>query len=298
MKIEGAFRLLSPLSHIGESISTESYLNEEPVVQEDGSIRKVFTYNGNAWRGQLRDLASAYMLDKLSLRVPMPAFHLLFSGGSIGGAQSVDLYQARELRAVLPLLSLFGGGIGNQILAGKMAVGNAYPICEETRRVLPAEYAEGPMRSYGELTFEKSYTRMDNAKEPQYDRYKARPDFVPDDAPPPPEIETQQMRYTAELLAPGTVLYTAITLQMENQEEVGVLVSALERFGRWPFIGGQARMGNGQVDLGYACDGERFIEIKAGDVSMGEAAVAALDAYDRHLDAQGAAIADALRKIA
>lgn len=299
MKIEGAFELLSPLSHIGESISTESYLNEEPVVQTDGSIRNVFVYNGNAWRGQLRDLAVAFMLDRLELRVQMPAFHLLFSGGSIGAGQNVDLAQARELRAVLPVVSLFGGGVGNQILAGKLAVWNAYPVCEETRRLLPPLYAEGAMRPYGELTFQKSFTRTDDSKEPQFDRYKERPDFLPEDAPPPPETATQQMRYTAELLAPGTVLYTAITMQMETLEEVGALVSALERFSNWPFIGGQARMGHGRVSLGYMNgDGEQFVTVCDGEVALSSEAQRALLAYCDHLDAQSEAIAQALSQVA
>jgi hypothetical protein len=41
-----------------------------------------------------------------------------------------------------------------------MRVGNSYPVCKEAAAILPAGYA--PKASYSELTFEKSFTRMDD----------------------------------------------------------------------------------------------------------------------------------------
>jgi hypothetical protein len=62
------------------------------------AIEEVFSYSGNAWRGQLRDLAASYMLDALgSPTLSLDAFHLLYSGGRIGqllsqGGQGVEQY--------------------------------------------------------------------------------------------------------------------------------------------------------------------------------------------------------------
>ena len=98
----------------------------------------MFCYSGNAWRGQLRDLSAAYMLEHLGYaRVPLDTFHLLFSGGKIGGEQVVDIPAAMRLREAVPHISIFGGGIGNQILAGKLRVGNCYPVCAEATVALP-----------------------------------------------------------------------------------------------------------------------------------------------------------------
>lgn len=138
VRLDGVFTLLSPLSHIGEAISTTTYLVQEPVLQEDGTLEEVFVYSGNAWRGQLRDCAASYMMDKLGRPdISLDAFHLLFSGGRISGPQKTDLAQARNFRAAVPMLALWGGGIGNQILSGQLRVGSCYPICREASRILP-----------------------------------------------------------------------------------------------------------------------------------------------------------------
>src|SRR5690554_3793112 len=122
-RLQGLFTLRSPLSHIGQTISTFTYLSEESLVQPDGSIEDVFCYSGNAWRGQLRDLATIYTLERLgSPELPLESFHLLFSGGRIGGQQEVDINRARDLRRKVPVLSLFGGSVGDQILPGKLRV--------------------------------------------------------------------------------------------------------------------------------------------------------------------------------
>ena len=142
VKLMGTFITRSPLSHIGETISTGSYLVQEPILQPDGSIEEVFCYSGNAWRGQLRDLSATYMLTQLKTTVPLEAFHLLYSGGRIGGEQKVDIGAARAMRSAIPHVSLFGGGVGNQILPGKLRVSNAYPICAEAMPALPESVHE------------------------------------------------------------------------------------------------------------------------------------------------------------
>lgn len=283
MRLQGLFTLLAPLSHIGESISTESYLNEEPVVQPDGTTEPVFVYNGNAWRGQLRDLAAEHLLHTLGrdgepLRVPLPAFHLLFSGGSIGGEQSIDLQQARTLRHNLPSLSLLGGGVGTQILPGKIIVGNSYPVCLETLRLVPERFRPAPelLRPYRELTMAKSFTRTDDAKDPaatEQHLTMGNGDVV------------QQMRYTVELLAAGVQLYSYLILDDPAPCELGVLVAALRRFAQRPFIGGQSRVGHGRVDLHYTdAEGATWFAADGhGDCTLSAPAQSALAAYEHHL---------------
>lgn len=123
-RLHGLFTLRAPLSHIGETISASSHLAQDQVLQPNGELVPVFAYAGNAWRGQLRDLSAAYMLDAIgSPRLQLDAFHLLFSGGAIGGPQNTDIAQARRMRAAMPHIAIFGGGVGNQILEGKLRVG-------------------------------------------------------------------------------------------------------------------------------------------------------------------------------
>lgn len=308
-RLRGEFRLLSPLSHIGEVISTTAYLSQEPILQPDGSIEEVFVYSGNAWRGQLRDLAAEYLLEHLgSPEISVDAFHLLFAGGRIGGQQTTNIEQARTMRKALPIISVWGGGIGNQILAGKLRVRNSYPVCQEAIVTLPEHLHEmARARPYRGMTFEKSYSRKDDSKDIRYSHLIAAPagQAMLMDAEagskrepkgPPPE----QMRMTVELLAPGAMLHTVIDLHDVSEIELGCVVSALHRFARSPHIGGQANRGLGLVELAY-----ELIDLDSGEtqdfchadgngrVRLEPPAAGALARYDEFVLAQYQAMIEA-----
>lgn len=320
LRLRGTFTLRAPLSHIGESISTITYLSEDSILQPDGSIEEVFAYSGNAWRGQLRDLAAAYMLDRIgSPRLPLDSFHMLFSGGRIGGEQSLNVERARAYRRAIPLIALWGAGVGNQILPGKLRVANAYPICAEAIPVLPPEYREQARDvSYRGMTYLKSFTRMDDSKNDRLRVYLAGAERdglpaggteqpallgagLPPKAAPSPKAKegpADQMRMTSELLAPGVVLVTEITVKDASEVELGCLVSALHRFSRSPYIGGQSGRGHGLVSLAYEYldmdTGEtgHFLTVDGGPSLLSPVAAAAQDAYDAHLrDAYDAMLA-------
>lgn len=297
IRLDGEFRLLSPLSHIGETISSSAYLAEDRILQDDGSVEPVFCYSGNAWRGQLRDLAAAYMLDRLgAARVPLDTFHLLFSGGRIGGAQSIDIAQAREMRALIPMLALWGGGVGNQIMQGKMRVGNCYPVCAEARPVLPDRLHEAAAAiPYAACTMEKEHSRRDDAKIESVRRHLGHdsPAALLPDAREKPRKDADgpetQMRMKLELVSPGVRLHSWIEVMDATEVELGALVSALHSFSRSPMIGGKGAVGYGRVDLAYTMTdldtGESmdFCRVADGRSLLAPPAAAAREAYDQHL---------------
>lgn len=300
LRLTGLFTLRSPLSHIGETESTAAFLAQEPVFQPDGSFAEVFCLSGNSWRGQLRDLAATYFLDRLgSPRLSLASFHLLFSGGRIGGEQAVDLQAARQWRQLIPLMALWGGGVGNQILPGKLRVSNAYPVCLEALPALPRRYRPLAASSYRGMTFEKSFSRTDDGKNPAYDRYhhaavpaEAQPLLPGTVTPEPPKAKrngpADQMRMTVELIAAGVQLATEITLLDVSEVELGCLTSALHQFSRAPFIGGQSSRGHGAVSLGYTLvdldsgDERPYLTVDGDGCLLTERAQAAQGAYDQH----------------
>ena len=306
-RIHGLFTLRSPLSHIGESISTNTYLVQEPIIQPDGAIAEVFCYNGNAIRGMWRDAAAAYMLDRLGTdgspraHVPLDIFHLLFTGGRIGGDQSIDIDQARRIRAAIPMLSMWGGGVGNQIMAGKLRVSNAYPLCAEAIPALPERWhIEAAAAPYAGMTFEKSFSRMDDAKREDLRTYLPLPDHADMLAGPASAKKkgkgsgdvADQMRMTTELVSAGTRLYTEIDVIDANEVELGSLVSAIHYWSRSPHLGGQGNKGHGKCRLDYRIidmdDGEErdFVRVTGdGPCRLAALAEAAKTAYDRHLRA-------------
>ncbi len=267
IRLDGKITLLSHMSHIGESAGPDSFLSQDIIIGPDGQPVECFVYSGNAFRGQLRDLAAIYMTEKLGgLQYRPDVFYLLFSGGSLGGAQSVDIDQARMYRRNVPMLSVFGGGVGNQILTGKIKIGAMYPLVSECQRVLPEGLRDMGAPSWRQWTFDKSFTRMDDAKNENLRKHLndqramlatgRQQEMLPGEAASTPEKKKkedppQQMRYTVEMLAAGSVMYERIDICDMSDLELGAFVSALVEFSKYPYIGGKSGTGHGLCEVEY-----------------------------------------------
>lgn len=287
-RIETLYTLLQPLSHIGESESTQSFLNTTTIVS-DGVPEEVFCYTGNAIRGALRDAGAVYLLEKLGVQLPPEQFNLLFSGGSIGGTQSVDIDQARLLRKSLPLISLFGGGVGNQLLRGIPKQTFAYPICRETNGILPAHLPKSQY-SWRQYSGVKEFTRTDDSKNAviseQYLLGAADQLLLTGEEKKKKDGPATQMRYGVEYMAPGVQLYHRWDLVCE-EVELGAFVSAVYEWRKQPYLGGMGGKGFGLVDaeMTITFDGQKslFIDVKQDVFTLGAAAERAKKTYDQHL---------------
>ena len=312
IRLDGKITLLSALSHIGESLGTDSYLSEDIIIGPDGQPCEVFLYSGNSFRGIMRDMAAMYLLNKLGgAAIPLETFHLLFSGGSIGGPQSVDIDQARAFRRALPALSIFGGGVGNQIMEGKMKIGSMYPLVQECQRVIPEKYRDPEAPSWRKWTYEKSYTRRDDSKQENLRKYIAeaveadgkllggreqQAQLLGDGGSAEPKKKKEkegpatQMRYTVELLAAGSILYQRIYLQDMTDLELGAFVSALDEFQKAPYIGGKSGTGHGLCEIEYEWSkpGDKeprgvFLRVSENTLHLSRPAEEAKNAYDDYL---------------
>lgn len=262
---------------------------QEPIIQPDGSLAEVAVYSGNAWRGQLRDEIASYMLDALGRpELELAAFHLLYAGGSIHGTQVTRLDQARNLRAAIPAIALLGGGVGNQVLPGKLRVSNFYPWCAEAPPSRWPNTADMPPRqalSFRQLTTEKSFSRKDDAKD---ERYNHHLHALPEPGERSSDEAAQQMRMTVELLVAGTHLTGHLDVLDVSDVELGCLVSGIHRWSQSPHIGGQANRGHGEADLEMI-----WVDLDTGESGeflrvserclLAPPAEAAKEAYDQHL---------------
>lgn len=288
LRLDGIITLRSPLSHIGESAGPDAFLSQDLIVGPDGDPVECFTYSGNAFRGMLRDLAAADFLDTLALGpITLPSFYLLFSGGALTSGTSLDLNQARALRAALPLISLLGGAVGSQILPGKLRVGAMYPLAAECLRVLPESLRRADLPSWRRLTFDKSYTRTDDARNPLMAAYRS-------DEPAMKAENPQQMRYTVELLASGAELYQRIDFVQVTEAELGVFVAAMARYSDSPYLGGKGGTGHGLADIRYDIhvvgDNEHFLTVSEEGIELSQVANRALTVYREQISELRAAI--------
>lgn len=250
MKISFVATALSPISHIGDSVGINAEFRRQRILHAEKPI-EVPVITGNSFRGILRDCAARYMLNLLGVEnLPLPTFYLLFSGGALSKQVStaIKLESARNVRRVVPMLSLFGGASGNHIMAGRLKVGTLYPIARETVHLIPPTITAQTMHSVYDLVHNEAFTRSDDAKNVHYERYFATSDDV---------AAPQQMRYEVETLIAGTQLYGWIYIDGdESSLEYWALLSALHEFSRVPALGGKSATGHGLVkmefDLGWS----------------------------------------------
>lgn len=134
-------QLLSPLSHIGESVGNQSNLKTLNITDLEGVSNQVFVYSGNALRnGVLRRRGVDSFLESLGIQVKPEVHQTLFAGGYIDGGTACDLELDKKIRQLLPPVSVLGtakpkgvfGSNDAQMVNGRLAVGDAVLVCYES----------------------------------------------------------------------------------------------------------------------------------------------------------------------
>lgn len=263
------YKLRSPASHIGETASTGSYF--QTIKTSTGRLPII---TGNSIRGTLRDCGAKQLLDQLGVVVEKETFHILFSGGNLNGAVKMDVGKAKSVREHLPIVSLFGGGLGDMILAGKMAVGNLYPICKESEDIT-GEYSD---ISWKNLIEEIEYTRTDDEKSDELTRYISNPE-----AEKTAKASTQ-MRYSVQYLAAGAELVQEIVLYDNITElEEGALLAAFAIWFDCPKLGGMANKGFGFFDASTNFG----LSVDKGQVTVSDECRLKIETYEKFVESEG-----------
>ena len=319
---EGVMTAQTSISHIGESMGINARLRREKVIQPDGQVEEVPVISGNAIRGILRDRGMLHMLKCLGYGVDeatgevrglsLAAFYFLFSGGALtktSGNAGLDVDEARRWRSLIPLVALFGGAMGNQIMPGKLKCGKAIPICKETTHLIPERFVTGGEQSIWDMCQEEAYTRRDDEKnenlrallQPEVrglleasaaaKRSKAgtKEDVAGETG------QAQQMRYYVETLAAGTRLYWDMVLDDVDPLEFDALCVTLAEFGRYPYIGGKSGVGHGKISIKF----DNWIEINPRLAPTGREIDMTLGMrYIKHLRDHGGEIREAIDGLA
>lgn len=323
IEFSGVVTALSSIFHGGgQSFGVSAKLRREKFVQPDNSVEEVPVVSGNGPRGLLRDLGMGHMCRALGYgegdatsgdgRPPglsLPAFYFLFSGGSLTsvGGRGLDIDRARELRQLIPLVGVFGGAMGNQIMPGKLRVDKMIPICRETAHLLPAGVAGEGVQSIWEYLQEEMYTRKDDEKdehkrvlidsgvralieaEARAKREKSEQPVIQSDTG-----QHQQMMYYVETFAAGTRFYWSLVLDDPTDVEFDAFVTTLVEFSKRPYIGAKSAVGLGKVAVEF--NGWHTIDSRVS--ANGTAVDAPLgQKYHDHLAQRGDAIRSLLAEI-
>lgn len=240
MKMRIKYKMLAPVSHIGETASTGSYF--QTVLTANGRVPVI---TGNSVRGQLRDSMAAHLLDTMSdgnllgVKVSKDVFNILFSGGNINGAMKDDVEKAKNIRAHFPLVSLMGGGLGDMIMAGKLICSFAYPVCKETESITGIDSDI----SWHSLIDEMEFTRTDDGKN---DRLAG---YMQDAGEEKTAKASTQMRYSVQYMAAGTeFVQDFVFLSGTTRLERGAFYAGIHKWFEAPRLGGMAAKGFGLFD--------------------------------------------------
>ena len=282
MMIETVYVLKQPLCHSEGKESNSDFLKTIRVLNGDKK-EEVFAYTGNALRGRWRDCGASYLLSKLQAVASKKMFYILFCGGSISGEQKQDAGQAREIRRLLPLISLLGGGLGNQILAGKVSQTFALPVCEETSQIIPQDikHSDPAARniSWKAMTNVIELTRKDDMKDAdKRERFLQATGDVEDKNENP-----VQMLYEIEYMIPGTRLYHVMSID-GSEIECGAFVSCIAEWSKNPTLGGKAAAGFGLTDMYMTVNGEKYVTVDNGVLHLSPLALMQKETYDTFLE--------------
>jgi len=318
--IEGVVTALSSISHIGETRGINSMLRREKMVMADSTVKEIPVISGNGMRGLLRDRGMFHLCRSIGYGVneetgevaglSLPAFYFLFSGGSLTkeGGKAWDIDAARKMRNLIPLVSVFGGALGNMIMPGKIKIGKLIPLCRETTHLLPERFINGH-GSIWTMLQQEPYVRKDDEKsenlrqliapearallESKNTEKRRKRENKENDVDT--EIgQHQQMRYFVETFAAGTQFFWDICLDDVNEIEKEAFMTCLVEFAKMPYIGGKSAIGHGKVEIKF----DNWIKIDPRIAPAGTAVDMPLGTkYHEHLKKNAEIIRNELTRI-
>lgn len=272
MKLRIKYTTTAPVSHIGETASTGSYF--QTIKTSNGRLPII---TANSVRGTLRDNGAKYLLDTLGIKVSKEIFNVLFSGGNLNGTMKNDVAKAKSVREHFPFVSLFGGGLGDMIMAGKMIVGNLYPLVKETYEMLGEKMTEV---SWKNLIDEIEFTRTDDGKDDILAGYMADPE---EDKK---AKASTQMRFAVQYMAEGTEFVQDIYFFNNATDlEMGAFYSALAEWFKLPKLGGMSSKGFGIFN---AVVGDNLISVNNGEVAISKEVEQLINLYSDLIKSEGA----------
>lgn len=314
ISFEGVATAITSIIHNGgEQNGIASMLRREKFVQPNGKVKEVPVISGNSIRGILRDVGMYDMLQKVGYGVqedgsvkglPLSAFYFLFSGGALSstGEAGINVDRFRKIAETIPLIALFGGAIGNQIMNGKLKVGKLIPICKETLHLLPETYRNEEAESIWDYCQTEMYTRRDDEKN---DKVRgmidegvrallsggmAKVDITK-------AASAQQMMYRNETLAAGTQFYWKVTLEDATEVEFEAFLVTLAVFSKAPFIGGRSAVGHGEIAIHFPIWKDIDSRVNSHGKEQEMPDVSLLTKYFSHLEEKKQSIREMLNTI-
>jgi len=296
-RIEILLRADEPIAHAEGTVGNAQVAMRQKIQMPNGRFVKVPIITGDTMRHGLREAAAYALLEAAELlgtiELSERALRFLFSGGMVLGAASdvVRLEEERRLREILPHLPLLGGCVGNRIIPGKLEVGRALLVCDETLPDLRGWVTDWLVEQGRETQCAREHVetvqrvRMDPTLDPRKHRLLAAGDAaavqqrllaselasVRDDAKQKLETKSTMMPFTYETIAQGSLFFWRLDAVTHTQLEHDTLYVMLAAFLSSARVGGKKGTGHGLLTPIAARGLER--EVAVSRPALGELAL-------------------------
>lgn len=253
--IKGNLTALSPIHHGGsEDYGTTKLILQMPTIIKNPNtgeeeVDNIPAIHGNAIRGYLRRLIMDDFLTLLDYELDSKKiYHFLFTGGLLEAVDpkdkgAINLTLKKELRELIPPISLLGSALGNQMIQGKLKVGIADIVCAETKHYID-DYDNYSFSSYN-LKASDFGTRLDDLKGDYDEKEEETSDKKKE------KEQAHQMKYEFETLIRGTKFTHEFTLEDCDEVEKAVFKRMMSLWSERPYLGGKSGTGYGKVELDY-----------------------------------------------
>lgn len=225
-------KVLSSIIHTEDVSSNISNIYREKKLINN-KIHNIPAIHGNSIRGILRRIAMNRLCELVNIKkksISEKKYHFLFNGGALdAGIGYIELDKKQKLRKLLPILSIFGSAMSNDMLQGKMIITTALPQCKEI--------GNGEI-SYNNMTNIIRYIRIDDFEKNNKDN---------------------QMFYEIEVLINGCILEWEIILDYCNKLEIEALEDTLIEFSKKPYIGGARAKGHGKIEFDFKGKNQNYL---------------------------------------
>lgn len=284
-RLEFILRAREPIAHAQGTIGNTQVIMRRKVMMPNGTDAMVPFITGDTMRHGLREAGSYALLQAAGLlddpQLSEGALRLLFAGGMVMGtaADVVRIEDERKWRELVPHLALLGGCIGNRIVPGKIEVGDAWLICEETvaggqlsKSVLEwlreEERMERPARAHVEMV---QRVRMDPTLVPAKRLLLASGDAnrveqrllasevasAREDHAGKDREKSAMMPFSYETVVAGSLFAWRIDCVTHNDIERDALAMMVSTFANRMRVGGKKGTGNGLLDVVHAFGSHR-----------------------------------------
>lgn len=232
----GTATALSSISHGSQTRGLVTLLRRETIIGPSPDYRPytIPLVSGNAFRGKLRRHAEQLLAEALGYRgrLTIAAAAALRSGGALVKTTREPISGSRlaRLRALVPLIGVFGAAGAGRIIDGCLQVGKLMPLCVETAHLLEHTL---PV-TVDDLTQIETFSRTDDS---------GSHDAATD------ELTTTQLQYRCETFRAGTQFDTWINLTNPTPTEASFFNEVIDTFTPAAAVAGRAGTGHGRLRL-------------------------------------------------